>query len=124
MVEVRMETDSRGRLSAFFAGGHAGWDELGNDVVCAAVSTVLQSAWLGLLEVAKVEVIGERAAGRLSMRWPSSVRTRPDVAAIVSTAALALERLAVQFPEHLHVRRRQAPVRRGPRPSPRSRKRP
>jgi uncharacterized protein YsxB (DUF464 family) len=94
-----MTEDSRGRLSSFSAEGHAGWAESGSDVVCAAVSTLLQAAWLGLAEVAGVEVTGERASGKLALNWHEA--GRHDVDAIAETAARSIERLALQFPDHV-----------------------
>ena len=103
MVTVRIRRDSRERLSSFFASGHAGWADSGSDVVCAAVSTILQSAWLGLSEVAHVETRGERSEGELDLRWPAIARDDPGVNAIVATAALAVERIALQYPAHVTV---------------------
>ncbi len=105
MVVVRIVEDGRGRPSSFFASGHAGWAESGEDIVCAAVSTVLQTAWLGLVEVAGVDVEGSKAGGRLDLSWPETVRDDPGVAAIVMTAACAIERLALQFPDHVGTNR-------------------
>jgi uncharacterized protein YsxB (DUF464 family) len=103
LVEVRVRKDSRNRLSSFYAAGHAGWADSGQDVVCAAVSALLQAAWLGLEEVAKVEVEGSRAKGRLELSWPEAAREDPAVAAIVATAQLAIERIATQYPSHVRV---------------------
>jgi uncharacterized protein YsxB (DUF464 family) len=101
MVEVRLRKDSRNRLSSFFATGHAGWADSGEDIVCAAVSTLLQAAWLGLTEVAGFEVDGAKRAGQLELHWPETARDDPAAAAIVATAARSIERLALQFPEHV-----------------------
>ena len=103
MVTVRIRKDSRRRLSSFLATGHAGWAQSGSDVVCAAVSTILQTAWLGLSEVAKVPIEGSRRKSRLELRWPEQSRSRPAVRAIVGTATYALEALAVQYPEHVRL---------------------
>jgi uncharacterized protein YsxB (DUF464 family) len=106
VVEVRIREDSRKRLSSFSAGGHAGWADSGSDVVCAAVSALLQAAWLGLSEHAGVSVEGsQRSAGTLDLRWPSEARERDDVRAIVTTVALSLERIAQDYPDHVRVRR-------------------
>jgi hypothetical protein len=40
------------------------------------------------------------------MRWPAEARDRDDVAAIVGTAALSIEAIAHQFPEHVRASRR------------------
>ena len=103
MVEVRIRQDSRHRLSSFSVKGHADYAKGGTDVVCAAVSAVLQAAWLGLEEVAKVEITATRRRGRLELAWPESVRSDPRVDAIVTTAARSVERIAGQFPTHVRV---------------------
>ncbi len=103
MVTIRIRKDSRRRLSSFLATGHAGWAQSGSDVVCAAVSTILQTAWLGLSEVAKVPIEGSRRSSRLELRWPEASRSRPSVRAIVATAAHALDALAVQYPGSIRI---------------------
>lgn len=103
MIDVRVRKDSRDRLSSFFASGHAGWAESGEDVVCAAVSAILQAAWLGMTEIASVAVTATREDGRLELAWPRDARGDARVAAIVGTAALAVERIAAQYPDHVRV---------------------
>ncbi|HEV2641329.1 MAG TPA: ribosomal-processing cysteine protease Prp [Candidatus Elarobacter sp.] len=97
MVEVRFRRDSRNRLSSVVSSGHAGHGEPGEDVACAAVSALLQAAWVGLTDVARVEVSGHRRSGDLLMRWPEDARDRDDVRAIVATAELAIEQIAKQY---------------------------
>jgi len=101
VVEVRIREDGRSRLSSFFASGHAGWADDGRDVVCAAVSAILQSAWLGLTEVAHIAVDGTRDKGLLELAWPEPMRDDAGVRAIVTTAALSIERIATQYPDHV-----------------------
>jgi uncharacterized protein YsxB (DUF464 family) len=103
LVEIRIVRDGRERLSSFLASGHAGWAEHGQDVVCAALSTALQSAWLGLAEVANVAVDADRADGNLRLAWPAAVRDDPAVRAIVMTAAKTVETIARQYPETARV---------------------
>jgi len=96
MLEVRFRRDSRDRLSSVFSTGHAGQGAPGEDVACAAVSALLQAAWVGLTDVAHVPVSGHRRTGDLQMRWPEEARDRDDVRAIVATAELAIEQIAKQ----------------------------
>jgi uncharacterized protein YsxB (DUF464 family) len=109
MIEVIVRRDSRQRLSSLFADGHADWADRGQDVVCAAVAAILQAAWLGLDEVARVHVDSERSGGRLALRWPAAARDDPAVAAIVGTAEAAVAAIARQFPEHVRLRRETEP---------------
>ena len=96
MLEVRFRRDSRQRLSSVFCAGHAEQGEYGQDVACAAVSALLQAAWVGLTDVAHVPVTGHRRPGDLLMRWPEDARDRADVHAIVATAELAIAQIAGQ----------------------------
>ncbi len=72
-------------------------------MVCAALSTALQSAWLGLAEVASVPVDAERGEGTLRLTWPEAVRDDVAVHAIVTTAARTVETIARQYPETARV---------------------
>jgi uncharacterized protein YsxB (DUF464 family) len=114
VVTVIARRDAHGRLASLAANGHADWstprggaDEY--DLVCAAVSAVLQAAWLGLTDVAGVEVRADKADGRLSLRWPEATRSDAAVAAIVGTAERAIEALAAQFPAHVAFARETEP---------------
>lgn len=98
MLEVRFRRDSRNRLSSVFAAGHANWADAGDDIVCAAVSAILQAAWLGLVEHAHIELDADRSSGNLHLVIPPAERDRDDVRAIVATAELAVEQIAHQFP--------------------------
>lgn len=103
MIEVTFTKDSRGRLSSIFASGHAEFSIAADDVVCAAASAILQAAYAGLEDVAKIKFEGKRVSGELSIRIPESVRGREDVSAIVGTAAVSLEQISRQHPEFLRV---------------------
>ena len=57
MTTVTFFKRKDGLITGFQAEGHAGWADYGQDIVCAAVSSLTQSAWQGLEQVvgAKVE---------------------------------------------------------------------
>jgi uncharacterized protein YsxB (DUF464 family) len=97
VLEVRFRRDSQDRLSSVFSSGHVEQGEPGEDIACAAVSALLQAAWTGLTDVARVPVTGHRRSGELVMRWPESARDREDVRAIVATAEIAIEQIAKQY---------------------------
>jgi len=105
MTEVVFREDSRQRLSSVFAAGHAEQGTHGEDIVCAAISALLQAAWAGLTEVAGVAVEGRREPGDLEMRWPEAARDRVDVVAILRTAELAIAQIARQEPRAVRYRR-------------------
>lgn len=101
MLEVTFRRDSLDRLSSLFATGHAESGDFGEDVVCAAVSAILQAARLGLTAHAKVQLDVEQRSGEMSLRWPESERDNPAVQAIVATAELSIRQIASQYPGHV-----------------------
>lgn len=50
MVKVEIKRQANGQVTSFWASGHAEADILGADIVCAAISAVMQTALLGLGE--------------------------------------------------------------------------
>jgi len=101
MVEVVFHRDSRNRLSSIFARGHAEFADESDDVVCAAVSAILQAARLGLEEHAGIALEAHQRSGDFSIRWPTQHRDDPAVRAIVATAELAIAQIARQYPAHV-----------------------
>lgn len=99
MLRIIFREDSRQRLSSVLARGHAETAPHGEDIACAAASALLQTAWVGLTDVAGVTVTGHRASGDFLMRWPAESRERADVHAIVATAELGVAEIAAQFPD-------------------------
>ena len=104
MLEITFYKDSQDRLSSFYASGHAGWADEEQDIVCAAVSAILQAARLGLASYAAVNVQVTQRKGEMRLEWPAEVRSEESVRAIVTTAELAVQQIAEQFPEHVRFR--------------------
>ena len=55
MTEVKV-LKNRGHIVKVTAHGHTGYGEEGEDIVCAALSSVIQTALMGLLQVAGIDV--------------------------------------------------------------------
>ncbi len=101
MLTVIFSRDSHNRLSSVFAHGHAGWADEGDDIVCAAVSAILQAARLGLEAHAHVALQVTQQKGHLQMEVPPERREDPAVIAILATAELSIEQIAAQYPSHV-----------------------
>ncbi|MHB8147833.1 MAG: ribosomal-processing cysteine protease Prp [Vulcanimicrobiaceae bacterium] len=110
MLVVTFCRDSRNRLSSVFATGHAGFAEHGEDIVCAAVSAILQAMRLGLEEHARIPLDASQSAGELRMVWPESMRDDAALRAIVATAELSIEQIATQYPAHVRFHRKNDPA--------------
>ena len=104
MLEVIFYQDERDRPAAFSARGHAEFATHGKDIICAAVSAILQAAQLGLSEHARAAVAARQKPGFLEVRWAETDRDASSVRAIVATARLAIEEIARRYPKHVRLR--------------------
>ena len=53
MVSIGIQRNSDGQVVGCHMSGHAGYDEHGFDIVCAAVSALSATAMLGLTQIAR-----------------------------------------------------------------------
>lgn len=105
MLEVTFYRDDHDRFAGLSAYGHTGFAELGQDIVCAAVSGILQAARLGLEHYAGGDLTAFQEEGELDVIIDESRRDVESIQAILTTAELALAQVAHRFPEHVSLAR-------------------
>ena len=78
MTTVRV-TKRFERIISVECEGHSGYAEYGEDIVCAGISSIVQTALLGLMQVAGVAVDYEADADRgyLRMSLPEDISPLP-----------------------------------------------
>ena len=77
MVSIGIQRNSDGQVIGCHMSGHAGYDDHGFDIVCAAVSVLSATAMLGLTQIAQQE--GNIRIAKVNVIWFSLVRlTRVD----------------------------------------------
>jgi uncharacterized protein len=105
VLDVTFYRDERGRCRALSARGHADFAAHGEDIVCAAVSAILQSARLGLERYAGIGSEAVQRPGELDLAWSEAEAELESVRAIVTTAELSIEEIARRYPEHVRLAR-------------------
>jgi len=83
--------------------GHSGSADKGEDVVCAAVSTLIHALFLGLRDVAKVSAEWEADASVpfIGIRWPKE--TAQEVTLLTATVALSLKEIASHYAGYVNI---------------------
>lgn len=84
--------------------GHAGFAEAGEDIVCAAISAISQTAILGLTEVLKLEVdcTIDDERGRLRAMLPKGAPQGAQI--ILGTMVEGLVSIHRQYPDCIRIR--------------------
>jgi len=69
VISVEIFTNADGMIVGYRVKGHSGTAEHGQDIVCAGVSALTQSALLGIMEHLHRTAIYDIASGNLEMRF-------------------------------------------------------
>lgn len=87
--------------------GHTGYDVEGYDIVCAALSSIVQTAVLGLMQVAKicVDYKVDEKEGYLRVDLPKSIndREKHDADIILKTLLLGASDLYEGFSDYINL---------------------
>lgn len=83
--------------------GHAGYGAYGEDIVCAAVSSVAQAALLGLKDFLGNRVSFKKRAGHLSVDIEPEAAAGAEARAIVRTLELAVLAIFKEYPDRIKV---------------------
>lgn len=78
MIRIKILRDNLGRINTVECAGHSGYAESGKDIVCAAVSAIAQTAYLGLCEVSK-KVSHETGEGYFRFICPDPKNETEDI---------------------------------------------
>ena len=103
---TRCEFHTEGdRITGFSISGHSGYEEAGNDIVCAAVSAAVAMAEATINDVcgakAKVRVKDEQA--RITLTLPVSCDEEETVQAVLAGMMLYLCSLRDDYPDYIEV---------------------
>jgi uncharacterized protein YsxB (DUF464 family) len=101
MIRVKIDRDSTGRIRGFEAKGHAGAGSKGKDIVCAAVSVLTDSVFLGLDKHLQRAMEWNADHGDISIR----LKEKPDelTEAILATMVLGLTEIQKIYPDKLRI---------------------
>lgn len=90
-------------ITTLQAKGHSGYAEAGQDIVCSAVSTIMQTTLNGLLEVTKTDVDYEVNQDIPFLRI--TVKAEDEKAQILMKSAyLALKQIADDYKKYIKIK--------------------
>ena len=90
-------------LCSISSEGHAGFAEEGHDIVCAAVSTLMQALCVGLEDVVglnDVICLSDRAVPIMSIEWAGGGESAQKIAL---TVLLSLKGVAASYPNFVSI---------------------
>jgi uncharacterized protein YsxB (DUF464 family) len=103
MTSVEILRDPEGKICEFRSRGHTGYTEAGRDLVCAGVSSILQTAVWGLEEYLKLKTTVEQEKGHLYCQLERDIFLNREIDAILETMVLGLRAMEREYPEYLKI---------------------
>jgi len=105
MIRVRVQVNRRGEIRAFQVRGHAGFADRGQDIVCAGVSALAQSAVLGLGKFLAEPCTVKVTDGCLQCVLPAQLteKEKVEAQAILETMLLGIREIESNYPRYVHL---------------------
>ena len=93
------------RISGFSVSGHSGYAEAGADIVCAAISAIVQMAEATINDVcgAKAKVRVKEEDARITLTLPTSCDEEEAVQAVLSGMMITLINLREEYEDYIEV---------------------
>lgn len=104
MIEVRVQRDGTGLIRGMKVTGHAGYAPHGKDIVCAAVSALVQTAVHGIEYRFGLKIDARVEKGDVYLRLPPNLGEVQDrVQDVLEVTVLGLKGISNQYGEHVSV---------------------
>lgn len=104
MTNVTLKLRNENIIS-FEVSGHTGYDNAGKDIVCAAISSITQSACLGIVKVLKInaQIKKNDKQGYLKLTLPENISNEMlDKAQIIlNTMKISLQDLLFDYGDYI-----------------------
>lgn len=103
MIQISIYRDKTGRIRRFVAQGHSGYAPHGEDIVCAAVSALVQTAVLGLEGLTQITPGVVVEDGNLDCQISGCGGDNIKVDAILETMLLGLQAIEADYPAFVSI---------------------
>ena len=107
MTDIRFFKSESGKIVKVECEGHTGYGEEGGDIVCAALSSIVQTAVLGLMQVAHISVDYsiDESKGYLLVSLPKKLTEceEHDADIILKTLLLGASDLYEAFSDYINM---------------------
>lgn len=103
MIRARFGYSSDGFADSFEISGHSGYAEVGNDIVCAAVSSAAYMCANTLTEILGLKPEISEKDGSMKLKLNPEESKKAD--AVLRGLILHLEQLSQQYPDFIEIER-------------------
>jgi uncharacterized protein len=105
MINIHIVRDKTGFIWQFDVNGHAGYDEEGKDIICAAVSVTAYTAVGALGELAGITDCYTEADGHMFCSVPADISQEQKriIRIILETTVIGFKQIELEYMEYISV---------------------
>lgn len=109
MIHISISRDKDDHICHFEVQGHSGFADSGQDIVCSAVSALVQTAVIGLTDVVGVNPIYDQKDGLARCTIPSGITQvkMKNTSIVLETMLLGLKSIELGYDEYITICERQ-----------------
>lgn len=96
VIEIKLIYQDK-TLTGIESKGHSGYSHRGNDIICAAVSALMQALILGIEDIAQCDI--DEKIPLMRVMWPESEQDR--ISLLTGTIASSLKIIAQENPRYV-----------------------
>jgi hypothetical protein len=106
MIEIFVKRDAKGKIKGFEGRGHSFKEKKGKDIVCAAVSTILQTTAFGLKEYLKINIKIKTQEAYLDFVIDNNLHPKQEIQAeaIMETSLIGLKLIEKNYKRYVKIR--------------------
>ena len=102
--EISQQDTENRRIRGFKISGHSGYEEAGQDIVCAAISAVVIMAEATINDVCHANAkVRDKGNANISLMLPASCDEEESVQAVLNGMMLTLLNLRDDYPDFIEV---------------------
>jgi len=104
MIKLTVEEQSSS-FSYFVVEGHSTMGKKGNNILCAGVSSLIQTILLGLLQVMELDLDITKRDGFIDCQFPDHItpQDREGINLLIMTMITAYQDLMKQYPDEMEI---------------------
>jgi len=103
MISIKIFRKNQ-KVVGYSAKGHSGYDEIGKDIVCAAVSIIMQNPLGGMEDVLKVTpkyVINDDGYLEVNIKDMDTQGKDKEIETLLETMVIMTKALEVEYPKYI-----------------------
>lgn len=103
MTSIKIFRNKSGKIVKYKITGHTGYDSEGSDIVCAAISSIAETAALGIIKYLGIKAKYTINKGDFILQLPKDAEDNDKKDTVIETMLLGLKEIEKQYSNYVNI---------------------